>query len=86
MDIVEATRRESRFVAGVSTRGAIALYRASQVTAAVRGREYVIPEDVKDMAPAVLGHRLMTGSTTGSAKATEFLNRILENVPAPVEE
>jgi MoxR-like ATPase len=50
MDIVEGTRRESNFVTGVSTRGAMALYKASQVTAAISGRDYVIPEDVKYVA------------------------------------
>ena len=50
MDIVERTRKESRFVTGVSTRGAIALYKASQVTAAFSGRDYVMPEDILKMA------------------------------------
>ncbi|MBR4036447.1 MAG: AAA family ATPase, partial [Oscillospiraceae bacterium] len=51
MDIIEGTRTEDNFVTGVSTRGAIALYKASQVTAAFAGRDYVIPEDVKLVAP-----------------------------------
>lgn len=54
MDIAEATRTRSSFAGGVSTRGAIALYKASQALAAVRGRDYVIPEDIKELAPAVL--------------------------------
>ena len=86
MDIIEETRRDSRLAAGVSTRGAMALYRAAQVTAAIRGREYVIPEDVKYIAPAVLGHRLASGSTGASTKAAEYLGRILETVPVPVED
>ena len=51
MDIVEKTRTESRFVTGVSTRGAIALYKASQAKAALAGRDYVIPEDVLAVMP-----------------------------------
>lgn len=47
MDLVEATRKINNFVTGVSTRGAMALYKASQVTALLNGRDYVIPEDVK---------------------------------------
>ena len=43
MDLVEKTRAESAFVTGVSTRGAIALYKASQAQAALEGREFVIP-------------------------------------------
>ena len=47
MDIVEATRTQSGFVSGVSTRGALALYQAAQAYASLQGREYVIPEDIK---------------------------------------
>ena len=85
MDIVEATRRENRFAAGVSTRGAMALYKACQVTAALRGREYVIPEDVKYVAPFVLGHRIATGHASGTAAAEAF-RQILEQVPVPLED
>ena len=68
MDIISATRSESRFITGVSTRGAIALYKAAQVTAAFAGRDYVIPEDVREMAPWVLCHRI---SSAGSARAQD---------------
>ncbi len=85
MDIVEGTRRSSAFVAGVSTRGAMALYRAAQVTAAVNGRDYVIPEDVKYVAPAVLCHRLSTGSSTRSGEAAQFLTRVMEEIRVPLE-
>ena len=57
MDIVEATRMQGGFVSGVSTRGALALYQAAQAYAALQGRDYVIPEDIKGLAPAVLCHR-----------------------------
>ena len=57
MDIVEATRTQSGFVSGVSTRGALALYQAAQAYASLQGREYVIPEDIKGLAPAVLSER-----------------------------
>ena len=66
MDLVEKTRQDSGFSVGVSTRGAIALYKAAQVTAAFHGRDFVIPEDVKDMAPHVLGHRLSSSSLASS--------------------
>ena len=58
MEIVTRTRTDSRFTLGVSTRGAIALYKASQVTAALSGRDYVLPEDVRYVTPYVLGHRI----------------------------
>ncbi len=86
MDIIEATRKQSSFVTGVSTRGGIALYKASQVTAAIRGRDYVIPEDVKYVAPFVLCHRLSTGSGSNAASSLEFLNKILEQVKVPLED
>ena len=85
MDIIEGTRKESAFLAGVSTRGAIALYKASQVTAAFNGRDYVIPEDIKYTAPAVLCHRLALGSGMKSAAASELLQKIIGRVPVPLE-
>ena len=85
MDIVEATRRESHFVAGVSTRGAMAFYKAAQVTAAISGRDFVIPEDVKTVAVPVLGHRISMGGTASSREAGRFLNKILEQITVPLE-
>ena len=84
MDIIEGTRTEDNFITGVSTRGAIALYKASQVTAAFAGRDYVIPEDVQLVAPHVLAHRISKDSGKTSA-AIKFLNKIIENVPVPLE-
>lgn len=78
MDIIEATRTESNFVTGVSTRGAMALYKASQVTALLGGRDYVIPEDVKYVAPHVLSHRI-------SSDDKRFIPKILERVAVPLE-
>jgi MoxR-like ATPase len=81
---VEATRTASSFINGVSTRGAIALYKAAQVTAALNGRDYVIPEDVKYVAPHVLVHRLSAGSSKGGA-AAGFLEDVLKKVRVPLE-
>ena len=86
MDIIEATRNHTSFVAGVSTRGSMALYKAAQVTAALRGREYVIPEDVKYVAPYVLAHRLTSGSGTSARESLHFLSEILETTQVPLEE
>ena len=84
MDIITATRSESRTITGVSTRGAIALYKAAQVNAAFSGRDYVIPEDIKDLAPWVLCHRI---SSTGgrTADVEKFLHTLLEKIPVPTE-
>ena len=86
MDIIEATRNHTSFVTGVSTRGGMALYKASQVIAAFRGREYVIPEDVKYVAPYVLAHRLTSGSGTSARESLRFLSEIMETVKVPLEE
>ncbi len=85
MDIVERTRKESRFVTGVSTRGAIALYKASQVTAAFSGRDYIMPEDILKMAPHVLSHRILSRGSESFEDAKKYLNRLLEEIPVPLE-
>ena len=82
MDIVEATRKNS-LVRGVSTRGAIALHKAAQVTAALNGRDYVIPEDVKSVAPAVLTHRIAAGGSGAAAEG--FLRDVMAGVRVPLE-
>lgn len=85
MDIVSRTRTESRFVTGASTRGATALYKASQVYAAFRSRDYVIPEDVKAVASPVLCHRLSSASSARSADTRAYLERLISEVTAPTE-
>lgn len=85
MDIVEKTRTESRFVTGVSTRGAIALYKASQAKAALEGRDYVIPEDVLAVAPYVLSHRIISKGAESFEDAKLYLNRMIETIPVPLE-
>ena len=85
MDIISATRAEQGLLSGVSTRGALALYRASQITAAMEGRSYVIPEDVKREALPVLSHRVVSGSGN-SAEAEAYLRKLLASVPVPLEQ
>lgn len=86
MDIVEKTRsEESGFNSGVSARGSIALYKACQAFAALSGRDFVIPEDVKYLAPYVLLHRLgIGGIRTSSPK--ELFDEMLKEVKVPAEE
>ena len=85
MDIVEATRTQGGFVMGVSTRGALALYRAAQAFAALQGRDYVIPEDVKGLAPAVLSHRVVMGSGMNADAAAQRLRKLLSEITVPLE-
>lgn len=85
MDIIEGTRRESTFVTGVSTRGAIALYKAAQVTAAFSGRDFVLPEDVKKVAPHVLAHRIVSGSALSSEDSVKYIQKVISDTPVPLE-
>jgi len=85
MDLVTATRTASELVTGVSTRGAIALYKAAQVTAAISGRDYVIPEDVVREAIPVLAHRIT--AVSGSSRDAElYLKGRIGNVAVPLED
>ncbi|MFZ4662198.1 MAG: AAA family ATPase [Caldilineaceae bacterium] len=84
--IVRHTREHASVQLGVSPRGTLALYRASQALAALRGRDYVIPSDVKQLCPAVLTHRIhisaqtrLRGRTTG-----QIIQEIVDSTPAPV--
>ncbi len=86
-DIVEQTRRSNDLQVGVSTRGALAFYRAAQAKAMIAGREYVVPDDVKELAVSVLAHRVMPrGFAAGSdrAAAESIIQRCLELVQVPV--
>ena len=84
MDLVDATRRGD-FSCGVSTRGAIALYKAVQASAALSGRDYAIPEDIRRMAPCVLAHRVAAGAGLKRADAEARLMGLVDRVPVPVE-
>jgi MoxR-like ATPase len=84
MDIIDKTRQANRLINGVSTRGAIALYKASQVTAAFAGRDFVLPEDVLYVAPYVLAHRINANSDT-QQEGNEFLTKLIQEVPVPLE-
>ena len=84
MDLVEFTRASKLLTCGVSTRGTLALYRAAQIAAALDGRDYVIPEDVKKEAAAVLPHRL-TVITESHLSPEKLIANMLEEVPVPLE-
>ena len=85
--IVRATRGNPSVQLGASPRGALALYRACEALAALHGRDYVQPDDVKHLAPSVLAHRLLTTSRSRmrGQQSTEIINSIVANTPVPVE-
>lgn len=88
-DIGNASRHNSEIKLGLSTRGLIALKNMSQARAALRGREFVTPDDVKTVAPYVCVHRLICRSTVmrdpDSAKR-EILDKIIKELPVPTEQ
>ncbi|MCS7221346.1 MAG: MoxR family ATPase [Anaerolineae bacterium] len=88
LDMVRASRSDPAIALGVSPRGSLALHRTSQALAALRGRSYVIPDDVKHLAIPVLAHRLILSSEARlrGRSAVEVLKELLERVAVPVEE
>ena len=88
-DIGNASRHNSEIKLGLSTRGLIALKNMSQARAALRGREFVTPDDVKTVAPYVGVHRLICRSTVmrdpDSAKR-EILDKMIKELPVPTEQ
>ena len=87
--IVHATRQSELLALGVSTRGAVALSTAAKALALVRGRDYCLPEDVKELAPIVLSHRIMVNRTHGIRsqnfeQAERVVSDIVDTVPVPV--
>ena len=87
-EIVHATRAHHDIRLGGSPRASIALYRSSQAVAAIRGRSYVEPDDVKQIVPAVLGHRiiLQPESRLQNVTVSELLTEILDETKAPLLE
>jgi MoxR-like ATPase len=85
IDLAEASREHAAVQVGASPRGCLALMRAGRAAAAVAGRDYVMPEDVKDLAPAVLGHRLILTpqSDLDGATADEVVKDLLAAVAIP---
>jgi MoxR-like ATPase len=85
--IVRATREHPAFELGASPRAALALFRACQSLAAVSGRPFVLPDDVKQLAQPVLAHRLVVTaqSRLHGQDAAQILDEILERTPVPVE-
>jgi len=88
-DIGNASRHNSEIKLGLSTRGLIALKNMSQARAALRGREFVTPDDVKTVAPYVCVHRLICRSTVmrdpDNAKR-EILDKMIKELPVPTEQ
>ena len=88
LDLVEATRKHDGLALGASTRGALALRRTAQASAVADGRDYCIPEDVRDHAVDVLAHRVAAHARAGLPSAAEephwVLSEIVDRVAVPL--
>jgi len=84
--IVRETRTHPDVALGSSPRGTLALFRAAQALAAIRGRDFVLPDDVKYLAPFALAHRLIVKpeSQLRGRGPSDILQGILEVTPVPV--
>ncbi len=84
MAIITETRRNDRVRLGASTRGAQFLLKAAKANAYYEGRDYVVPDDIKEPAPLVLGHRIILKARTYISDAERVVEEILEKIPVPV--
>ncbi|MFW5801035.1 MAG: AAA family ATPase [Spirochaeta sp.] len=86
LDIIEATRNDAGIRVGVSPRGSLALYKSAQALASLRGRDYVIPEDVSELVVPVLEKRVIpsTDSRIKGVTAIQLIEAILERIEVPV--
>ena len=78
VDLVRSTRNDSEISLGVSPRGAVALYRATQAWAWLQERPYALPDDVKELAVYVLAHRIVT---VGGRRGASAISRLLQEIP-----
>jgi MoxR-like ATPase len=83
--LVDATRHHPDVYLGASPRGALTLFRTAQARAAIHNRDYVIPDDVKALAPATLGHRIIISPAARlrGTVASDILDELLRTTPVP---
>ncbi|MBK9973777.1 MAG: MoxR family ATPase [Planctomycetes bacterium] len=83
LEIVNETRNNPKLVSGVSPRGSVALFRAAQAHALIENRDYVVPDDIKALAVAVLAHRVIERASfdrRGGKSGQEIIRKILAKV------
>jgi MoxR-like ATPase len=85
VEVVNHTRKHDDVYLGASPRGSLGLFRASQALAALDGREYVLPDDIKKLAVPVLAHRIIVGPAARLRELTSerIVKEIIENIPVP---
>jgi MoxR-like ATPase len=87
VNLVQTTRTNERLVLGASPRAGLALYKTAQARAAIQGRDFATPDDVKGMAPFVLPHRLVLNSNSSLRGNTteQVVQDVLSSIPVPIE-
>jgi MoxR-like ATPase len=85
LDLIGATRKHPEVYLGASPRGSLALFRTAQARAAILGRTFVLPDDIKAMAVAALAHRILVGSSARirDVDSRSIVQEILASVPVP---
>jgi len=85
VDLVNSTRQSSDVYLGASPRGSLALFRTGQAVAALAGRDFVLPDDIKSLAVPVLAHRVIVGPAARlrELSAEKIVEEVLENLPVP---
>jgi MoxR-like ATPase len=85
VDVVSATRNHDDVYLGASPRGSLALFRAAQARAALAGRDFILPDDVKEMAEATLAHRIIVGPAARIKDVTSagIVADVLRRIPVP---
>ena len=81
LDIAKGIRNSAHFTVGLSTRGALALTASAKANAYFHGRDYVIPEDVKELAEYVIPHRVLFREEYGGAEKKEIIRSLIEEIP-----
>lgn len=86
IEIVNATRGHREVELGCSPRATLNMMKGSQALAAIRGRDYVVPEDIKELAVPILSHRLMLKNELGTGnKSKSLIEEIISTIEAPLE-
>jgi MoxR-like ATPase len=86
LDVITATRGHPALALGASPRGSLALLRCAQAHAALSGRDFVIPDDVKYVTPACLVHRMMVNpeNALGGETTSSVIDQLLRDIPVPM--
>lgn len=85
IEIIEETRKSKDLEFGISPRASIDLYKAARSFAGINGRNYIIPDDIKSMAPHVLNHRIISKGIEGIDESTRFIEILVNKIKMPVQ-